>query len=106
MLELPPELYRAATTLLYTLLCAAFAVIAYFLKDIRQSVKEKQREQDEKIDELSKDMSRLKETLPQKYVLRDDFIRAIAGLDNKVDNIAKEVGEINKSLSRLLGGAK
>ncbi|SHJ59960.1 hypothetical protein [Desulfofundulus thermosubterraneus] len=106
MLDLPSELYRPVATLLYTLLCVAMGIIAYFLRDIRQSVKEKQQEQDQKIDGIQKDLNVIRETLPQRYVLRDDFIRAIAGLDNKVDNIGKEVSEINKALNRLIGGVR
>ncbi|NHM27035.1 hypothetical protein G7K71_08560 [Desulfofundulus sp. TPOSR] len=41
MLDLPSDLYRPVATLLYTLLCVAMGIIAYFLRDIRQSVKEK-----------------------------------------------------------------
>jgi len=106
MPELPAELYRPAATVLYGLLCMAMGIIGYFLRDIRQSLKEKQQEQDQKIAAVERDVMNLKETLPQKYVLRDDFVRAVAGLENKIDNICREVSEINKGLSRLIGGAK
>ncbi|MDZ4042900.1 MAG: hypothetical protein U1D96_05320 [Eubacteriales bacterium] len=104
MPELPVDLYKPATVLLFGLLCAALGIIGYFLRDIRQAVKEKHAEQDKKIEAVERDVRRLSETLPQKYVLRDDFVRAIAGMDNKIDNIFKEVSEINKSLNRLIGG--
>lgn len=106
MPDLPVDLYRPAATILFGLLCGALGIIGYFLRDIRQAVKEQLAAQDEKIKAVEKDVSNLRETLPQKYVLRDDFVRAIAGLDNKVDSIFKEVGEINKSLNRLIGGGK
>ncbi len=106
MPDLPLDLYKPAATLLFGLLCTAMGIIGYFLRDIRQAVKEKHAEQDEKIKAVEKDVASLREALPQKYVLRDDFVRAIAGLDNKVDSIFKEVGEINKSLNRLIGGGK
>ncbi|NHM25446.1 hypothetical protein G7K71_00125 [Desulfofundulus sp. TPOSR] len=68
MLDLPSDLYRPVATLLYTLLCVAMGIIAYFLRDIRQSVKEKQQEQDQKIDGIQKDLNVIRETLPQRYV--------------------------------------
>lgn len=106
MPELPSNLYPAASTILFGLLCAALGVIGYFLKDIRQEIKAKGQEQDKKIEAIRDDMTTLKESLPQKYVLRDDFVRAIAGLDNKIDSMFKEVSEMNKSLNRLIGGGK
>lgn len=106
MASLPADLYPAATTILYGLLGAAMGIIAYFLRDIRQSVKEKQQEQEQKLESLRKDMTNLKESLPHKYVLRDDFVRAIAGLDHKIDTICKEIGDISKGLNRLIGGIK
>lgn len=106
MPELPVDMYKPAAVLLFGFLCGALGIIGYFLHDIRQAVKEKHKEQDDKIKDVERQMATLKETLPQKYVLRDDFVRAIAGMDNKVDNIFKEVSDISKSLNRLIGGAK
>jgi chromosome segregation ATPase len=106
MVDLPADLYKPAATILFGALCAALGVIGYFLRDLRQSVKDKLDDQDEKIEAVEKDVTKLKETLPQKYVLRDDFIRAIAGLENKIDNIGKEISDINKGLNRLIGGVK
>lgn len=106
MAELPANLYPAAATVLFSLLCTALGIIGYFLKDIRQQIKDQQKEQDSKIEKVQEEVTTLRESLPQKYVLRDDFIRAIAGLDNKVDNICREVSEISKGLNRLIGGVK
>ncbi|WP_027364010.1 hypothetical protein [Desulfotruncus alcoholivorax] len=101
MTDLPIELYKPAVTILFGLLCGSAGIIAYFLRDIRQAVKEKHKEQDEKINKLQEDFAEMKAQLPRHYVLRDDFIRAIAALDSKVDNISKEIGEINKTLNRM-----
>ncbi|MTI82729.1 MAG: hypothetical protein FH756_02280 [Firmicutes bacterium] len=104
MPDMPAELYKPTTIILFGLLCGAAGVIAYFLKDIRQAVKEKHQEQDGKIEKLQVDFADMKANLPRQYVLRDDFIRAIAALDNKVDNIGKEITEISKSLNQIIGG--
>lgn len=106
MPDIPVDLYKPVAVLLFGLLCGALGIIGYFLRDIREAVKEKQQEQDALIKEVEKEMASLKETLPQKYVLRDDFVRAVAAMDNKVDNIFREVSEISKSLNRLIGGVK
>lgn len=82
---------------------AAIGIIGYLLKDIRSTLKERLDEHDEDIKDIKDDISKFKERLPQQYVLRDDFLRAIANLDNKVDNIIGEMSEVNKSLSKLLG---
>lgn len=106
MTDLPSDLYKPAVAILFGLLCGAAGIIAYFLRDIRQAVKEKHKEQDNKIEKLQGEFADMKASLPRHYVLRDDFIRAIAALDSKVDNIGKEIGEINKLLNRLIGGDK
>lgn len=105
-MSLPVELYEPAVAVLFGLLCSAAGVIAYFLRDIRQAVREKHKEQDDKIDKLWADFADMKSSLPRQYVLRDDFIRAVAGLDSKVDTACKEISEINKLLNRLIGGDK
>lgn len=106
MVDLPADLYKPAATVLFGALCAALGIIGYFLRDIRQSMRERLGQQDEKIEAVEDSLNALKEKLPQKYVLRDDFIRAIAGLENKIDTIGKEISDINKYLNRLIGGAK
>jgi hypothetical protein len=40
-------------------------------------------------------------SIPQTYVMRDDYIRTIAGFDTKMDNLTREVGSISKKMSRL-----
>jgi len=103
MSELPANLYPAASTILYGLLCGALGIIGYFLKDIRQQIASSQKEQDDKISAVQKDVSTLKETLPREYVLRDDFVRAIAGLDHKMDRMGLEISGISNALNQLIG---
>lgn len=105
-MDLPMELWKPAATILYGVLCAALGIIGYFLRDIRQGILSKHNTQDKKIESIEKDVVALRESLPQKYVLRDDFIRSVAGLDNKMDSVCKEVNEISKNLNRLIGGVK
>jgi len=104
MPELPADLYRPALIIVYTLLGAALAVIGYFLRNLHRTIEKELTAQDQLIENVRNDVSNLKSSLPVKYVLRDDFIRAVASLDNKMENIGREVSEINKSLNRLIGG--
>lgn len=104
MEQLSPGLYLPAIIILLSLLSTATGIIGYFLKDIKAAQKEKDQQQDKAIDDLKDVFNDFKSSLPRQYVLRDDFIRAIAGLDAKMDNVTKEIGEINKNLSKLIGG--
>lgn len=103
MSELPTSLYPAAATILFGLLCSALGIIGFFLKDIRQQLKEENQQQDLKIEAIKQDVASLREDLPLKYVLRDDFVRAIAGLDHKMDRMGREVSLISNSLNQLIG---
>lgn len=101
---IPPSVYPAALFFLLLLVAVLVGIVAYFLKDIRSSLKDEQAKQDAAIKVVAGDLAELKEKLPHKYVLRDDFTRAIAALDHKFDVVMKEISEINKSLHRLIGG--
>lgn len=75
------------------------ATIGYLLRDIRSSVKDQQKDQRDAIEEVKKDLANFKEQVPKEYVLRDDFVRAIAGIEHKIDRLAKDVSETLKVLS-------
>lgn len=79
-------------------------IIGYFLKDIRSSVKEKQENQDKKIDAVAKELNEFKAEMPKEYVLRDDFIREVSGLHLKIDRIGRDISNIGKAVAKLAGG--
>lgn len=83
----------------------AIGIIGFFLKDIRSSIKDKQNKQDQEIEKVRDDLNAFKASLPRHYVMRDDFIRAMTGLEMKVDRVSTEVSELNKNVTRLLAGA-
>jgi hypothetical protein len=101
---LPPYLYVPALTILVSLFGAATAIIAYFLKDFKHRQETKNAEQDRAIEKIKDDIAEFKAALPHNYVLREDFIRSIAGLDVKIDRMARDVANISKTLARLAGG--
>lgn len=92
-----------AKYLIAGLVSAAIGIIGYLLKDIRSTLKERLDKQEEEIKEVKKDLSDFKGKLPQRYVLRDDFLRAISNLDHKVDNIYVVISDMNKNIAKLLG---
>ncbi|MCM0757362.1 hypothetical protein M7775_02110 [Sporomusa sphaeroides DSM 2875] len=98
------ELKDIIVLFLGTFLTTACGAVAYFLKDIRTDIREKDKQQDTAIAKVAEDLATFKAQLPANYVMRDDFLRAIANQDYKLDVLAKEVGEVNKNLNKLIGG--
>lgn len=103
-LTLPNSLYLPALIILVSLLGSAVLIIGFFVRYWMGNQEKKDDAQDKAIDSIRQDVADFKATLPRDYVLRDDFIRAVAGLDLKMDRVARDVSEISKSLARLLGG--
>lgn len=103
---MPSNLYFPALLIAVSLLGSAVLIIGFFVRYWMTSQEKKDEAQDQEIKSLRDDLTDFKASLPLDYVLRDDFIRAVASLDLKVDRIARDVGEISKGLARLLGGSK
>lgn len=87
-----------------TVVVTLLGVIGYFLRDIRSDIKDNLKAQDKKIEKIAVDLADFKAQLPMKYVLRDDFLRAIANQDYKLDMLGKELGKVNENLNKLIGG--
>ncbi|SEO98089.1 hypothetical protein [Propionispora vibrioides] len=98
------ELKEIIMIFLGTFLTVAIGAIGYFLKDIRSDIKDKLKDQDKAINKVADDLAEFKAILPTRYVMRDDFLRAVANQDYKLDMLAKEMGEVNKNLNKLIGG--
>ncbi len=61
-------------------------------KSGREEALERRKAQDEKIEAVKDDLQAFKARLPQEYVLRDDFIRTMAGFDAKLDRLFEMLG--------------
>jgi len=85
------------------ILIGLMGIILHLLYDIKATNEKRISENDKKIIAVSTDMEKLREMLPMRYVLRDDFLRSIGNLDTKVDRVAIEVSEINKNLAKIAG---
>ncbi|MCR4442949.1 MAG: hypothetical protein QHH10_12010 [Peptococcaceae bacterium] len=75
--------------IIQTLTLLAIGAIAYFLKDIKKTIDERLAKNEGRIEALEKEVSNLKSDLPFVYVLREDFIRAMANVEKKLDDIYK-----------------
>ena len=89
------------------LLTVGIGLIAYLLKEWKSSVETKAQEERKEVKELKDKFADLRAHLPAQYVSRDDFIRAIAGLDNRLDNglngISKQIMELTKEIQQRKG---
>lgn len=61
--------------------------LAYFIKKTIDEMKEKNKEQDKKIEDVQKELSDLKADLPLIYVTREDYIRTMNNIDSKLDKM-------------------
>jgi septal ring factor EnvC (AmiA/AmiB activator) len=80
----------------------ATGLVAFYLKDVRRALREEQQALSTELSGLRRDQARLEAGLPEKYVLRDDFVRTVVGFDHRLDSLTREVAEVNKNISRLL----
>ncbi|MGC5328929.1 hypothetical protein [Brevibacillus sp. SYSU BS000544] len=78
------------------------AVVGFFLKDIYNTNRQQQQRSEIAIKKLEDDLSKHKESLPEKYVMREDFFREINTLERKIDTIGRDITELNKNVSSLV----
>ena len=102
---MPASLYLPALFIAVSLLGSAVLIIGFFVRYWMNSQEKKDAEQDSAIEKVRQDLSDFKAQVPRQYTQKDDFIRVSAGLDMKVDKISSEIVEINKNLSKLIGGS-
>lgn len=98
--------YQILWPLLLMIVSFLTGLVAYFLKDIRSSLREKQDRQDKQVERVRDELHSFKEKLPSNYVMREDFLRSITALDMKVDTIHRDLGELVKTVSKMLGGGE
>lgn len=81
-------------------LTVGVATIAFFLKDYRSGIKEKFGDQDKRIEKVAQDLSDFQLAMPHNYVLRDDWLRSMAGFDHKLDQQRVLLVEIQREILR------
>lgn len=65
----------------------AVGLIAYLLRDLKKTFEDKVQKNSTDIEAVKKDLNDLKADLPFVYVMREDFIRAMANVEVKLDKI-------------------
>lgn len=61
--------------------------VAYFIKQNSSRIEEKNKSQDNKIEEVKQELADLKADLPLIYVTREDYIRTMNNVNDKLDKI-------------------
>ena len=72
----------------------AYGIICFLLKRELNQFDQRDKRLQERIDEAEK-MDNFIQEAPFKYTLRDDFIRAVAGFDAKLDKILDQLTKRN-----------
>ena len=98
-----PVGYAIGIMVMMAVLMTALAVIGYFIRDLKQSLADKDREQDNAIDGLRRDFQDFRAKMPETYVLREDWIRTTTGFYKKLDDVAKQIRCIDRKISRHFG---
>ena len=74
----------AVASLLCTIIVGA---LAFFLKKTLSCLEEADKRNEAKIEKVEKDLNDLKADLPLIYVLRDDFVRIMNRVEEKLDKL-------------------
>ncbi len=98
------ELYKVAVGALIGILSSGIGIISYFLKDTRAKIDKNIEENEKQVEKLRDDFAAFRAFLPREFVMRDDFIRSQASLDNKMDTISRDILDIKENLGKLFGG--
>lgn len=83
-------------SLLTTAMGLIIAIIAYFLKTFKTQLDKNDEQLQSEVDALTVDLQKYKLEASDKFVQKDDFIRATAQTDRKLDRIYDELMKMNK----------
>ncbi|WP_379395818.1 hypothetical protein [Paenibacillus lentus] len=78
-------------------------IITFFLKSYKTQQEKRDDDQQEQIDKLNKELQEYKLEAADRYVHKDDFIRATTQTDRKLDKIYDELMKLS---SKNVGGGK
>ncbi|KGA96853.1 hypothetical protein BALCAV_0213625 [Alkalihalobacillus alcalophilus ATCC 27647 = CGMCC 1.3604] len=66
-------------------------ILGFYIKSDKKEVKEKLTENADEIEKLNERFRALERDLPFTYVTRDDYIRQMARMENKLDKIYQRI---------------
>ena len=98
-----PTGYAIGVMIMMAALMFVLGILGYFIRDLKRSLAEKDREQDSAIESIRRDFQDFRAKMPETYVLREDWIRTTTGFDKKLDDVAKQIRCIDRKLSRYFG---
>ncbi len=76
------------------------SILAFFFHRYFGQQDEKLRDQDRKIEKVGDDLSDFKAAAPETFVLRDDYILKMSGVDNRISSMGEKVGEVQGYMRR------
>lgn len=77
------DLFKVFIMIIGILISCLASVVAFYLKDLRQDTKEK-----------NKRLESLEKELPKEYVRREDWIGSTAGLSYRIEKLNKKIDNI------------
>lgn len=83
------NLWQVVISIILTIISFLIGIIGVLLKGLKTSLDDRLNKQDERIEKLTGQIA----NLPHVYVLRDDFIRAISGIDTRIELEFKEISK-------------
>lgn len=85
-----------AEWIIQTAILTGIGIIAYFLKSFKADLTKNDDLLKQQIDEVEAKFNDYKLEASDKYVQKDDFIRATSQMERKLDRIYDEIMKINK----------
>ncbi|MEC1178525.1 hypothetical protein P9B03_08535 [Metasolibacillus meyeri] len=85
-----------AEWLIQTAILTGIGIIAYFLKSFKTDQAQNDAELKQQIDSVESKLADYKLEVADKFVQKDDFIRATAQTDRKLDRIYEKLMEMNQ----------
>lgn len=86
-----------------TLLTALCGAIAWYLKSLKGDLKEFKDDQENKLCKLGDKIHDLEIRISDKYVLKEDFVRNLAALENKMEEGLKRILDTLKEYFKKAG---
>lgn len=83
--------------LLWYVVTGMVGVIAYFLKSNKTQQDKQVDALQEQVDQLQRELQQFKLESADKFVLKDDFVRATALTDRKLDRIYDEIIKLSRT---------
>jgi hypothetical protein len=69
-------------------------IITYFLRDMKLTFAQRDIENKEDIKCLKKEFEDFKEKIPEKYVMKEEFVRAMTTVDKRFDFVDEKLDKI------------